>query len=615
MPPEPSSEVPPERPEPASLALAAQFPAATRGEWRALVSAVLARSGLGDGDPEQALAHTTYDGIVIKPLYTAADVHDVDADGRPGHPPFVRGATVDGATERGWDVRTRHAGPDPAATNAAILADLETGATSLWLVLGAGAIDVADLDRVLDGVYLDLAPIVLDPRAGAHSQQAELALLTLAERRGIDPGRLRGSLGLDPIGRRARSNAPADLAVLRGSEQSKSLTGMQLATVDASVYHDAGAGDAQEIGIAAAVGVAYLRALTDGGRSVDEALDALEFRFAVTAEQFPSIAKLRAARRVWDRIAELSGAGGGRRGQRQHAVTSAAMLTRRDPWVNMLRTTIACFAAAVGGADATTVRPFDAAIGASDDFARRIARNTHAVLHDESSLARVIDAGGGSWFVESLTDALAEKAWDVFTGIERGGGALAALEDGTIGRLVAETRGKRDDDVAHRRAPITGVSEYAFVAEPRVERPPLPAEPEGLLPRVRYAEPFEALRDRADGAAERPKVFLATLGPAAQHSARAGFAANLLAAGGIEAVPGPVAEFAAAGTPVACLCSSDNVYADEAEPAAAALRAAGARQVWLAGKSNVDGIDGTLFAGCNALDVLRTIHDALGVPA
>ncbi len=143
----------------------------------------------------------------------------------------------------------------------------------------------------------------------------------------------------------------------------------------------------------------------------------------MTADQFASIAKLRAARMVWSRVAELSGADGA---QHQHAVTSAAMMTTRDPWVNMLRTTIGCFAAAVGGAEVITVLPFDSAIGVPDDFARRIARNTSAVLHDESSLSRVLDAGGGSWYLESLTAALAETAWATFTELERGGGAAAA---------------------------------------------------------------------------------------------------------------------------------------------------------------------------------------------
>ena len=292
------------------------------------------------------------------------------------------------------------------------------------------------------------------------------------------------------------------------------------------------------------------------------------------------------------------------------------MLTRRDPWVNMLRTTIGCFAAAVGGADAITVLPFDSAIGRSDDFARRIARNTQSILHDESSLARVIDAAGGSWFVESLTDQLAERAWAIFTRIEQAGGALAALNSGAIGELLAQTRDVRSRDIAHRTAPITGVSEYAFIDEAPVEREPLPTgATAGLLPRIRYADEFEALRDASEASATRPRVFLATLGPFGAHSARAAFAANLFQAGGIECVSGSVDEFAASGTAVACLCSSDKVYASEAADAVTALRTAGAQQIWLAGNADVDGIDGKVCTGCDALDVLRRVLDVVGVPA
>jgi methylmalonyl-CoA mutase len=598
-------------PKVSDLPLAADYPAPNRDEWRALVSAVLAKSGR-EGDPEEALASTTYDGIRIKPLYTADDTHGLDQDGVPGSPPFVRGATVEGAAATGWDVRTRHADPDARRANRAALADLESGASSLWLKIGPHGCSVDDLPTVLDGVYLNLAPIALD--AGAHTERAAQALLTLSEQRGVDPAELRGTLGADPIGWRARTGADADLGLLRTlSAQRNALAGMLLATVDGTVYHDAGGSDAQELGVATAVGVAYLRALTDAGLSVDEALARIEFRWAVGAEQFPSIAKLRASRQLWDRIARESGAGDDRRGQYQHAVTSTAMLTQRDPWVNMLRTTIACFSAAVGGADAITVLPFDAAIGRSDDFARRVARNTQAILHDESSLARVIDAAGGSWFVESLTDQLAATAWDVFTRIEQAGGALAALNSGAIGELLAQTQARRADDIAHRRAPITGVSEYAYVGEAAVTRDPQPSEPAGLLPRIRYAADYEALRDRADAATQRPHVYLATLGPFAAHSARAGVAGNLFAAGGIECSTGPVEEFAASGTSVACVCSSDKVYADEAAAAVQALRDAGARQIWLAGKIEIDGIDGNLFAGCDALDVLHRTFEALEV--
>jgi methylmalonyl-CoA mutase len=595
-----------------SLPLAADFPAPTREQWLSLVAGVLAKSGV-DGDPEDALVSTTYDGIRVKPLYTADDAHGVGPDGLPGQPPFVRGATAEGAAATGWDVRTRHADPDPKRANRAVLADLEAGATSLWLVLGEQGLAPEDLPAALDGVYLDLAPVALD--AGAHTERAVHALLTLGEQRGVDPGELRGTFGADPIGRRARTGAAADLHLLHTlSEQSKGLPRMHVATVDATIYHDAGGSDAQELGVGTAVGVAYLRALTDAGMSVEDALERVEFRWAVTAEQFPSIAKLRAARQLWHRVAQLCGAAEERRGQYQHAVTSRAMLTRRDPWVNMLRTTIGCFAAAVGGADAITVLPFDSVIGRSDDFARRIARNTQSILHDESSLARVIDAAGGSWYVEALTDQLAERAWDVFTRIEQVGGALAALNSGAVGELLAMTRQQRALDIAHRRAPITGVSEFAFVDEPALRRDPLPETPQGLLPQLRYAAEFEALRDRADAVQPRPRVFLATLGPFAAYSARAGFAANLFQAGGLECVTGPVDQFADAGTPVACLCSSDNIYAAEAAAAAAELRRAGARHIWLAGKAQVPGVDDRLYGGCDALDVLDTTFDALAVP-
>jgi methylmalonyl-CoA mutase len=597
--------------EPGLLALAAEFPAPNRDEWRALVARVLERSGLDSAeDPENALAYTTYDGIRIAPLYMSDDVAALPGTGLPGEVPFVRGATRDGATRSGWDVRTRHADPDPARANAAVLTDLERGATSLWLAVGDDAIQVDGLAAALEGVYLDLAPVVLD--AGRHWREAATQLLDLADERGVDRAALRGSLGLDPIGARARTGADAVLADLGDAvELAGAVPGLRIATVDGTVFHDAGASDAQELGIATAVGVTYLRALTDARLSVDDALRALEFRWAVTAEQFPSIAKLRAARRVWDRVAGLCGASDERRGQLQHAVTSAAMLTRRDPWVNMLRTTIACFAASAGGADAITVAPFDSAIGMSDDFARRIARNTHAVLHDESSLARVTDAAGGSWFVESLTDQLADAAWTVFTDIEKNGGVLARLDDGTVEKFLAQTRTARDADIAHRRSPITGVSEYAFVGEKVVDRPSARGVPDGLLPRLRYAEKYELLRDRADAASSRPKIFLATLGDGSAYRARVAFAANLFQAAGLECVEGPVDEFAGAGTTVACLCSSDDVYRAEAATAAKALHDAGASLVWLAGKVDVDGVDGTVFAGCDALAALSRTMDAI----
>jgi len=585
------------------LPLAAEFPPATRDQWIELVTSVLRRSGRPeDADPVAALSTTTYDGIPVRPLYTAADA-PAGPVGTPGSAPYVRGATADGPTLTGWDVRQRHADPDPARLRAGLLADLATGATSAWLVLGEAGLPVADLAAALEGVYVDLAPVVLD--AGGQTAEAAEAYLRLVGERGLDPNEVRGSLGADPIGLRARTGVGADLGLLTPRPDHPNL---QVATVDATVYHDAGGSDATELAVATAVGVAYLRALTDAGLDVDAALDAVEFRFAVSADQFASIAKLRAARRVWDRVAGLSEARPAR-GQRQHAVTSAAMMTRRDPWVNMLRTTVACFAAAVGGADAITVLPFDAALGLPDDLARRIARNTQSILHDESSLARVLDAAGGSWYVETLTDQLAQAAWDGFTEIERAGGALAALDSGLIGERIASTRERRAGDIAHRRAPLTGVTEFALPDEPAVPRPPAPPGlGGGPLAPVRWAAEFEALRDAVEAVSPRPVVYLATLGPIAMHAARLGFARNLFQSGGFHVAIGPPEDLH--GTSVACLCSADPLYSAEAVDA---LRRAGARHVWLAGRGEF-GADGYVHTGCDALAALRTTADLLEVP-
>jgi methylmalonyl-CoA mutase len=504
----------------------------------------------------------------------------------------------------GWDVRAWHRDPDPARTRAAALADLEGGATSLWLQLGDGGLAVADLPGALADVYVDLAPIALD--AGAETGAAARAFVELVRSRGLEPATVAGTLGADPIGLRARTGAAAELGQLAElAELARPYSNLHVATVDATGYHEAGASDADELAIATAVGVAYLRALTDAGLSPAEAFAALGFRFAVTADQFLSLAKLRAARRIWARVATLSDADGV--AQHQHAVTSAAMMTRRDPWVNLLRTTVAGFAAAVAGADAVTVLPFDNALGLPDDFARRLARNTQAILHDESSLGRVADAAGGSGYVEALTEALATRAWDGFTAIERDGGALAALDDGRIAALAAATRERRAQDIAHRRFAITGVSQFALPDEAPLPRRAAPPTPHGgpLAP-TRYAEEFEALRDRAEASDPRPAVFLAALGPFATHSARVDFAANLFNAGGLRVVVGPPDDFADSGARVVCLCGSDESYRAEAADLAGALRAAGAAHIWQAGSTAVAGVDDVITAGSDALAVLRT---------
>ncbi|GAA4191846.1 methylmalonyl-CoA mutase family protein [Streptosporangium oxazolinicum] len=605
---------------------AAEFPPVTRDRWRELALGVLRKSGVETGSPEEALASTTYDGVTIAPIYDASDLPG--DPGLPGAVPYVRGSRPEG----GWEVRQRHEVPDPEA----ILADLENGVNSLWL-----ALDPEDLPRALERVHLNLISVTLD--AGKRTREAAEVLLTLAGERGSTAsggpethethetpgtqgtqgtpgtqgtsGGLTGNLGADVL-------ADARTAIELARRCVRDHPGLRAAVVDATPYHDAGGGDAEELGCSIAAGVAALRALTGAGLTMEQAFGQLEFRYAATADQFLTVAKLRAARRLWARVAEVCGVSGvPGAAQRQHAVTSSAMMTARDPWVNMLRTTLACFAAGTGGADAVTVQPFDARLGLPDAFARRIARNTQSLLVEEAGVARVIDPAGGSFYVERLTEDLAVRAWEWFQEIERAGGMAEALASGFVAGRLAATWERHSDGIATRRDPITGVSEFPDLAERPIGRRARPGRSTEESAGVHYAQGFEALRDLADAQESRPRVFLATIGPVASHTARASFAANLFQAGGIATVtggavtdPGEIAAaFAASGARIACLCSSDRLYAGHAEAVAAALRGAGAIKVWLAGKGDFEGVDANLHAGCDALAVLRTTFEDLGV--
>ncbi len=585
-------------PEQGTLELAAPEDRHTLADWEAAAATVLRKARrLRDDDPDELvwerLTRTTLDGVAVLPLGTAASLADVVTAGRP-------------ARSGDWDVRAHLAGPDPAGAREAALVDLDGGVTSLWLETGAG-LEAGDLPAVLDGVLLDLAPVVLD--APGDPLAAARALVGLLEERGVTPAP-GTNLGVDPVAARVRglgAGTSGDLGDLVAVAELARGAGTLGVVVDATAVHDLGASDAQELGYALAVGAAYLRALVGAGFEVAEAAALVEFRHAATDEQFPTIAKLRAARRLWARMLELSGATGVE--QRQHVVTSRPMMSRYDPWVNMLRTTVAAFAAGVGGADSLTVLPFDGVLGRPDAFGRRIARNTSALLISESHVAHVADPAGGSYAVERLTDDLAAAGWAELGRIEESGGVLAALADGSLTARVEATVARREDEIAHRTRPLTGLTEFPNLGETLPER-----EPDAGAAEVRrYGASFEALRDEPAGA----PVFLATMGTVAAHTARATFAANLLAAGGVGVdVAGPttgVDEVLAAydGQAVACLAGPDAAYAGWGADLVAALRAAGARWVVIAGQPGELGVDDSCAMGVDALTFLTTTREQL----
>ncbi|TSD95406.1 methylmalonyl-CoA mutase small subunit [Skermania sp. ID1734] len=608
---------------------------AAHAAWQRAVAGVLAKARKVDpselpADPESLLASTTYDGVTIAPLYTALD--ELPEPALPGEFPFVRGRDPHRDVNRGWLVSARFDGDDPAAVNRAVLDALNNGVSAIWLRVGDG-IGVADLPRVLDGVLLDLAPLTVE--AGPATEAAARELFSLLDHRaGADGVGNRAdivvALGASPLTSAFAAAPDIDLAaaVELAAAAVERMETVRTFTVDATVFHNAGAADAQELGAAVAAGLDYLRALTDSGLSISAAMRQIEFRFAATDDQFLTIAKFRAARQLWARVAQVCGASEFGDAP-QHAVTSAAMMTQRDPWVNMLRTTLAAFGAGIGGADVITVLPFDAALPAearetSPTFAARIARNTQLLLLEESHLGRVVDPGAGSWHVETLTADLAESAWQFVQEIEASGGYTVALESGLIAERIAATRRQRESDVAHRKTAVTGVNEF-----PNIGEKPLAAGT--ALPGVaRYAAAFEALRDRSDAhlsaTGARPKILLVPLGPVAEHNVRATFAVNLLASGGIEhhnagifdpTTIGDVVREVGATTAV--LCGSDPRYTTDGPEAVQALRSAGIDRVLVAGPEKVfaqatgtDRPDGFLTARIDAVAALSELLDYLG---
>ncbi len=602
-----------------------------RARWRTAVAGVLAKSLRREAaelpaEPERLLDTATYEGFDIRALYTALDA--VPEAPLPGRWPFTRGGDGTRDVLTGWRVMEVFpaAGVAAGAGNAAVLSALSDGVSGLVLRVGAGGMPAADVDRHLEGVFLELVPVVLD--AGADCATAAEAVLDLVAALPADKrGALSIDCGADPLtAGLCGSPAPAldEVAALAG-RLAEFGGAVRAITVDGPALHNRGANASLELAGAIAAGVAYVRLLTDAGLPVADALRQISFRFAADDDQFLTIAKMRAARRLWARVAEVAGAP--EAGSATiHAVSSLPMMTQRDPWVNMLRCTLAAFGAGVGGADTVLVQPFDVAIpggapGSPAGFARRIARNTQLLLLEESHLGRVLDPAAGSWFVDDLTGRLAGQAWEDFQAIEANGGFAPAA--GYLTGRIAEVAARRADDIAHRRTPVTGINEFPDLAEP-----PL-AQPDSLSDVARYAAGFEALRDRSDtylaATGSRPTVLLLPLGPLAEHNIRTTFAANLLAAGGIEAVnpggldaAGVAAAVAAANGPrIAVVCGTDTRYGTEASDVVAAAHGAGVEQVYLAGPERAvtqaaTKPDGYLTAKIDAVEALSTLLTRLG---
>lgn len=606
------------------------IPPVTRQGWEAAVAKALGASTL------DRLRAVTLDGIAIPTLGAPRG----DRAPLPG-----RGAGVS------WSIVQRVDFEDPARTNERILEELTGGADAIDLVLpnsdtsftAASSAEMTDPEKILrvfEGVYLDMITVHLT--SGPDVLHIVKRLLTVVSSfdRAKMPACLHlgadstaGLIGSDgKFTRRYRETGM--LEDLFRQFLSAGLNGTVF-TASGQKWHAAGASELQQLSIAIATGVEFIVLWSKRLRDhvpLREFVKRIEFRLVADQNQFLTIAKLRAFRRLWALVLDAYGVSGVP--AFVHAEPAWRMMTRRDPWVNILRSTIASFSAAVGGADAITSVPHTALLGRPDAAARRLSRNVQTVLMDESNLHRVADPAAGSGAVEDLTDSLAEGAWEEFRRIEREGGLAASLAAGAIQGRIAGVEARRRDLIAKRRIAVTGTSTYPMLKERAAE---VEAAGEGWNPApgaMRLAEPWEALRDRSDAAlaanGRRPAVFLANLGAVAAFTARATWAKNLFEAGGIEAVGQPgfadaeacAKAFSESGAAVACLCSDDATYGTMAAEVATALKTAGARHVMMAGRPKQgDGgfdlgpVDQFVHEGLDMLALLTDLHERLATPA
>jgi methylmalonyl-CoA mutase len=561
------------------LSLAADFPPSTRDDWEALVRAVL------KGEAFDRLITTTVDGLHIEPLYAQHARAMPIGQGKPGVP---------------WTVMQRLDFPEPQTASAEAVHELANGATALSLVFcgaptayGYGLpASEQSITRAQEHVQLD-AGIVVDVDAGRHASDAAAAIAAMVKNAGFSPAATNIRFGFDPIG----------AAAVEGG---------------AALPWNALAGPfAAEI----------------SGIALDAARNMILFRLTADADQFLTMAKLRALRKLWARVEAVCGLSPA--ALLLAADTAWRMMTKRDPYVNMVRACIAVASAGLAGADAITALPFTMAIGLPDRFARRIARNTQLILIEEAHVGKVMDPAAGAGAIENMTDQLCQKAWVLFQEIEQVGGAWAALQRGDIQKKIAATRARRQEEVATRKAALTGTSDFPNLGEAPVGVMANCAATAEVVQKVvqfepmasfRLAEPFEELRDRSDqilaNTGTRPKVFLAKLGTASDFTARASFAKNVFEAGGFETDDYNAGDsnaalsraFAQSGARLVCLCSSDAVYTRDGAAAVRAVAQAGGA-VWLTGKPErplqAAGASAFIYPGCNVLGALRNAYSVI----
>jgi methylmalonyl-CoA mutase len=632
--------------------LKATFPSHSYQQWKEAAEALLG------GKPfEKVLVTPTYEGFDLQPIFRREDLAALPfVNDLPGAGSYVRARSSVGTYGSCWKVSQEQTGSSAEAVNAALLKDLAGGVNEVHLLLdvasqlgldpdaaavgevggcGLSLAVLEDLEKALNGV--DLKAVSLFVESGLVAAPVYAMLQAFAAKRGINLQQVEGNLGGDPIGNWLRSGKVAVKVETSISELGKlvrALEGSKLGAiyVDGNAFHNAGSSAVQELGFALASANAYFKTLSADGLSIASIASSMRLGLGIGSHYFLEIAKLRAARLLWARMLKAWGADFEDLPLHIHARTSTWNKTQVDPYVNMLRVTSEAFSAVIGGCDSLHVGPFDEVVREPDDFSRRIARNLHIILSEECDLTKVIDPAGGSYYVEWLTDQVAQKAWEWFQKVEAEGGMLAALKSGFVQKAIQQVAKARVANVEKRRDIIVGTNQYPNATEKPLDPRPMDyakfqsgraavvstrrgkvtvgadlaaafaagatlgevvaatckADPEVSIEPLhskRASEAYEALRAASEAFKAKnghaPRIFQANWGPSRAYRMRADWTSAFFQAGGFDVLNetdfSSMEQLAAAlkqsAAKVAVITSTDDTYAESVVSIAAAIKA------------------------------------------
>ena len=613
--------------------LFSEFPPVPTEKWEEVIN-----KDLKGADYEKKLVWKTIEGFKVKPYYRAEDLEHLEyLDSNPSQAPFTRGKHADNNV---WDIRQDIKADSLAEANALALEALERGANSIGLCT-CKVKTVEDMQQLLKGIHPEACKVNFT--CGKHAIEVLKLFVEVLKQGGYDPEKVEGSINYDIYGYALLHGQFKEQCFQEAKElveyAKANLPKFRVLAVNGRHIHNAGSNIVQELGFTIAAANDLMAHLTDLGLDVKDIAPRLVFNFATGSNYFMEIAKIRAARLLWSKVVEQYNPGCDC--CRQVFINATSSLWNKsvyDPYVNMLRTTTETMSAAIAGADSITTHPFDIAFEPSDSFGYRIGRNQQLLLKEESYMDKIVDPAGGSYYIENLTDSIAQYAWQLFLAVEEKGGMVQAILDNYVQDEVEKIAQQRDLDIATRKTTILGTNQYPNLLEKMADKIKLQpndgkpcccdCKPEfKTLRQYRGAEAFEQLRLATEHSGIRPKVFLLTYGNLAMRKARSGFATNFFGVAGYEIIDNPGFKTAqegvdaalAANADIVVLCSSDDEYAEITEPACQGLKGK-VKSIVLAGypKEMVEtykgyGIDEFIHVKTNVLDSLTKFQKLFGI--